>query len=363
MIDLCIDRIFRHKVADDNGVALLPAAVDTADPLFDCHWVPRKIVIDHEIAELIVQTFAADLGEQKDIQRIYIVCRKFKTLAECQTFLIFHAAVYLCYTVSFFCKMLLYIAERVTERAEQDDLIILLAALVFYNFQKTLQLFIGLRKILREFDHMVCHCAEFSFQRAHVQIFKVIDRESAVFITIVRENIAQTASDHAFQQRRKAKNAAGSLPHQSAHHKLQRHIVVQIAERMAFKIHQCIIEFFLLRGKMDRNTLRTAHAEIVLNILTAGAVDHVRKAVQSFHILKDPHTCSTVDRLPALELCHDIFIGRVVFDDAVPPAGLCSTGKVLCSLRTPVFGLMADQLCCCIDLGIRLLHFLECFLI
>ena len=164
VINLCIDCVFCYKITDDNGIALLSATIDTTDSLFDCHRVPRKIIIDHKIAELIVQTFTADLCEQKDVQRIGIVHRKFKTLAECQTFFVFHTAVHLRHTVSFFCKMLLYIAKRMTERAEQDDLVVLLVALGFYDFQQTLQLFISLRQILRELDHMVCHCAEFGFQ-------------------------------------------------------------------------------------------------------------------------------------------------------------------------------------------------------
>ena len=110
---------------------------------------------------------------------------------------------------------------------------------------------------------------------------------------------------------------------------------------------------------MDRNALRAAHTEIVLNVLTAGAVDHAGEAVQSFDILKKAHTRCSINRLRTLERCHDIFIGRVIFDDTMSPAGLRGTGKVLCSLRTPVFCLMANQSCCRIDLCIRLLHFLE----
>ena len=272
VINLCIDRVFCYKITDDNGIALLPATIDTTDSLFDCHRVPRKIIIDHKIAELIVQTFTADLCEQKDVQRIGIVHRKFKTF-------VFHTAVHLRHTVSFFCKMLLYIAKRMTERAEQDDLVVLLVALILHNFQQPVQLFIRLREIFRQFNHMICHCTELCLQRTHVQLFKLINSNSSFFIAAIRKDISQTARDHTFQQRRKTKNAAGSLPHERAHHKLQRHIVVQIAERMTFKIHQCFIKFFLLRGKMDRNALRAAHTEIVLNILTTGTIDHVCKAM------------------------------------------------------------------------------------
>ena len=114
---------------------------------------------------------------------------------------------------------------------------------------------------------------------------------------------------------------------------------------------------------MDRNTLRTTHTKIILNVLTAGAVDHAGEAVQSFDILKKAHTRCSINRLRTLELCHNIFIGRVVLDHTTTPAGLRSTGQMLRSLWTPVFCLMPNQSCRRIDFCIWLLHFLECLFV
>ena len=190
--------------------------------------------------------------------------------------------------------MLLHITQGVTERTEQNDLIVFLMALVFNNFQKSIQLFIRLRQIFRQFDYSFCHCTEFSFQLSHLDVFKITDRNIAIFTAVVGKNISQSPGHHTLQQRCQTKDAAGCLPHKSAHHKFQRHIIMQIAECMGFKLHQRIIQFLLLRCKMDRNTLRTAYTEIILDVLTACTVDHSSKAMQTLHILKDSHTvCPT----------------------------------------------------------------------
>ena len=310
----------------------MSATVDTTDSLFDCHRIPWQVIVDHKVTELVVQTFATNFCEQKHLQCRRIFRRKLKTLTECQTLLIFHTTVHLCHAVSFSDKGLFHIIQCMTERTEQDNLVILLVALILHNFQQPVQLFIRLREIFRQFNHMICHCTELCLQRTHVQLFKLINSNSSFFIAAIRKDISQTARDHTFQQRRKTKNAAGCLTHERTHHKFQRHIIVQVAERMAFKIHQCIVKLLLLRGKMDRNTLRTTHTKIILNVLTAGAVDHAGEAVQSFDILKKAHTRCSINRLRTLELCHNIFIGRVVLDHTTTPAGLRSTGQMLRSL-------------------------------
>ena len=114
---------------------------------------------------------------------------------------------------------------------------------------------------------------------------------------------------------------------------------------------------------MNRNALRAAHTEIVLDVLTAGAVDHSGKAMQTLHILKDSHAGSPVKRLSTLKLFHNLFIGWIILNNAASPAGLRSTGQVFGSFRTPILHLMANQPRCCIDLGVRLLHFLEGLLV
>ena len=47
---------------------LLPEPVEAADPLLDAHRVPRQVVVDQGVAELEVQTLAAHLGAEQDVE-------------------------------------------------------------------------------------------------------------------------------------------------------------------------------------------------------------------------------------------------------------------------------------------------------
>ena len=70
LVDLGIHGARRDEVDDGDRLALLSVAVNAADALLDAHGIPGQIVVDEEIAELEVETLAADFGGQQDIQRI-----------------------------------------------------------------------------------------------------------------------------------------------------------------------------------------------------------------------------------------------------------------------------------------------------
>lgn len=61
IVDVGIDRAGRHHVLDGDRFACLAIAVNPADTLLDTHGVPRQIVVDEEVAELEIETLAADL--------------------------------------------------------------------------------------------------------------------------------------------------------------------------------------------------------------------------------------------------------------------------------------------------------------
>ena len=45
----------------------LADAVNTAEPLFDPVWVPRQVVVDHQVGALEVDAFAGGVRGQKDL--------------------------------------------------------------------------------------------------------------------------------------------------------------------------------------------------------------------------------------------------------------------------------------------------------
>ena len=50
---------------DFQHVCLLPHSVDATNALCDSHRVPRQIIIDHNVAELEVNSLAPDLGGEE----------------------------------------------------------------------------------------------------------------------------------------------------------------------------------------------------------------------------------------------------------------------------------------------------------
>jgi hypothetical protein len=59
--DAILNRIGDVQVDNRNAIGLLAEAIETANSLFHAHRVPRKIVVDHEAAELKIDTFASNL--------------------------------------------------------------------------------------------------------------------------------------------------------------------------------------------------------------------------------------------------------------------------------------------------------------
>ena len=57
IIDIGVNRSFSNDVIDTDCLAPLTASINSADSLFDPHRVPRKIIINHHVAELVVQAF------------------------------------------------------------------------------------------------------------------------------------------------------------------------------------------------------------------------------------------------------------------------------------------------------------------
>jgi hypothetical protein len=59
-------RVGRDKAVDVN-VARLPDAVDSTHPLFEAVWVPRDVVVHHQMTELEVDSLTGGLGGDHDL--------------------------------------------------------------------------------------------------------------------------------------------------------------------------------------------------------------------------------------------------------------------------------------------------------
>ena len=92
-VDVGIHRAGGDEVVDDHHFAFLSVTVYTPDALFDPHRVPRQIVIDHAIAELEIQSFAADFGGEQNIQCVGLFLALGKALADVAAVFVRYAAV------------------------------------------------------------------------------------------------------------------------------------------------------------------------------------------------------------------------------------------------------------------------------
>ena len=67
LIDVGFDRVLIVQVNDSDVRKPLAEAIDSSDPLFDAHRVPRHIVIHQRAAELEVQAFRGGVGTNQDL--------------------------------------------------------------------------------------------------------------------------------------------------------------------------------------------------------------------------------------------------------------------------------------------------------
>ena len=77
---------WRYKVCNNNLLAFLTEAVNATNPLLNPHWVPRNVVVHECVAELIVQTLAANLGRQQNVESVRVVTTMAKALTQVLSF-------------------------------------------------------------------------------------------------------------------------------------------------------------------------------------------------------------------------------------------------------------------------------------
>ena len=158
LINIRINGVIRDYVVNVYNLTLLSATVNSTDSLLNAHRVPRKVIVDHHVAELIVKTFRAYLCKEQDINRIFIFFRQFKLLAKLVTRIVLYATVNLLHSQSFGTQFLLQICKRMAEGAEQNDFIIFNGLLFFDDFEYTIKFGIFLGERICQFKHVTCHC-------------------------------------------------------------------------------------------------------------------------------------------------------------------------------------------------------------
>ena len=60
LVNVGVNRAWRDQVVDADELALLAVSVDSPNSLFNPHGIPRQVIVDHAVAELIIEALAAD---------------------------------------------------------------------------------------------------------------------------------------------------------------------------------------------------------------------------------------------------------------------------------------------------------------
>src|SRR5690606_30301727 len=93
-VDLGIDRAGRDEVKDRYGFASLTIAIDTTYALLHAHRIPRQVVIDDAIAELVIEPLAAHFRRQQHVYRPRIILRAAESVAQLSPLFFRNIAVY-----------------------------------------------------------------------------------------------------------------------------------------------------------------------------------------------------------------------------------------------------------------------------
>ena len=98
MVDIGINGSFCNDVINIDSLTFLATAVNTTDSLLNPHRVPRQIIVNHHITELVVKAFGTNLRKQQNIDCIRVGFLQLKTLLQRIPLFILDAAIHLFHT-------------------------------------------------------------------------------------------------------------------------------------------------------------------------------------------------------------------------------------------------------------------------
>ena len=139
----------------------MSATINTTNSLLDSHRVPRQVIVNHRIAELIVKTFGSYFSEQEHIQSIGISFIKFKSLTKLAASFILDATVNLSNTYAGILELFEEIRQRVSKRTEENDFVVFLLLLFLYDVEDAIKLGIVIRKIFGKSNDLLSFHAKF----------------------------------------------------------------------------------------------------------------------------------------------------------------------------------------------------------
>ena len=119
-VDFLLEGPLDKKIVDMNELRFLPEAVNSSYSLLNDHWIPGKVIVDHRVAELHVQTFTTNFGREKNVDvRIYP-----ETLDDTKT--VFHGTIDEHGLIPFLGKPILEVLQGLNLAGKNNELFMLL---------------------------------------------------------------------------------------------------------------------------------------------------------------------------------------------------------------------------------------------
>src|SRR5689334_15395111 len=93
VVNVGVDGARRDEIEDRHRLATLTVTVDATNALLDPHRIPGEIIVHEKVTKLKIQTLAADLGRQQDINGIRVFLGQCEPGPKTGPFIVGNAAV------------------------------------------------------------------------------------------------------------------------------------------------------------------------------------------------------------------------------------------------------------------------------
>ena len=255
----------------------MAAAVDATNALLDAHWVPRKVVIDDAVAELVIETFTADLRKQKDVDCLGVFTLELEAAPHVDPLLVRDVPMHEAHAHSFTVEAIQEVRKGVPEAAEDHEPAVRQRDLLPYH---PLQ-FLDFRVVGVKRFRLTEDVPNFGLDDA-VDCCRPIElRRVGLHAVQVRE----APSEYPAQEWHEPVQTTCRLPADHCHQKLHVGSGMQDCQNKRLRGEQVVMELPLRRGELYSHRVGLPHRKIA-NISALRAADDPGERV---HLLDLPN--------------------------------------------------------------------------
>ena len=277
------------------------------------------------VAELEVETFAADLRRQQHVQRFRVLLRQSETAAQLRAFLIPDATVDESVAQTGVRDASCDIGQRMPEGAEGQHLVVGHPALVLQDLDEGLDLGVVGIECFGPLD-----------ERLDIgrDLGKELGIDGGVAVGLFRRvEAVELAGEHVAQERRQAVETARRLATERGHHELDALTAVGALQDAAHHVEQVVMQTALVGREFDRQRLRPPGCELP-DVPAARPVDHGAKGIELLQRTDEADSVCIVDPIFRQTIVGVLKRRRLPQEQAAP-FGLCSLPQASAGFGLP----------------------------